>query len=134
MVCGRCGTPLQGVSRAGKGLLPPLPRRGRWRWWLALGVLAGLSITTKYSAVLLPLELVVVGWLAFRIANVNGQTGPPLAARAMAARVLLAGLAYGGYEGYQRYVAPTDASQASGGRRAPDRREFPGWPAPAIAG
>jgi len=66
---------------------------GRWRWWLALGVLAGLSITTKYSAVLLPLELVVVGWLAFRIANVGGQNGPPLAARAMAARVLLAGLA-----------------------------------------
>lgn len=36
MVCGRCGTPLQGVKRggAGKGVLPSLPSRGRWRWWL----------------------------------------------------------------------------------------------------
>jgi hypothetical protein len=37
----------------------------RWRWWLALGGLAGLSITTKYSAVLLPLEIVFMAWLAF---------------------------------------------------------------------
>ena len=37
-----------------------------WRWWLLLGVLAGLSITTKYSAILLPLELAVVVWLALR--------------------------------------------------------------------
>lgn len=35
-----------------------------WRWWLILGVLAGLSITTKYSAVLLPLEIVFMAWLA----------------------------------------------------------------------
>jgi 4-amino-4-deoxy-L-arabinose transferase-like glycosyltransferase len=65
----------------------------RWRWWLAMGVLAGLSIITKYSAVLLPLELVVVGWLAFRIANVEDKIGLSLSARAMAARLLLAGLA-----------------------------------------
>jgi hypothetical protein len=38
----------------------------RWRWWLALGVLAGLAITTKYSAVLLPLEIVFIAWLAFQ--------------------------------------------------------------------
>ena len=65
---------------------------GQWRWWLALGVLAGLSITTKYSAVLLPLELLLVGWLAFRIAEVEVQIWPSLTARAMAARLLLAGL------------------------------------------
>ena len=44
MVCGRCGTPLQGVSRGGKGLLPPLPRRGRWRWWLLALVLVAAAL------------------------------------------------------------------------------------------
>ncbi|GIK43182.1 MAG: hypothetical protein BroJett011_70150 [Chloroflexota bacterium] len=38
----------------------------QWGWgWLLLGLLAGLSITTKYSAVLLPLELVGVAGLAW---------------------------------------------------------------------
>jgi len=32
-------------------------------WWPALGLLAGLSITVKYSAVLLPLELLFIAWL-----------------------------------------------------------------------
>ena len=43
MVCGRCGTPLQGVKRGdkGKGWLPVLPARRRWRFWLlALVVIA----------------------------------------------------------------------------------------------
>jgi 4-amino-4-deoxy-L-arabinose transferase-like glycosyltransferase len=38
-----------------------------WRWWIALGILAGLSITTKYSAVLLPLEIIFIGWLSSRM-------------------------------------------------------------------
>ncbi len=38
----------------------------RWGYWLALGGLAGLSITVKYSAVLLPLELIFIAWLAGR--------------------------------------------------------------------
>ncbi|WP_137701749.1 efflux RND transporter periplasmic adaptor subunit [Marimonas lutisalis] len=33
--------------------------------------------------------------------------------------ILLAALANGGYEGYQRYVAPAETEQASSGRRAP---------------
>ena len=50
MVCGRCGTPLQGVQRQGVRSGPRRPalfsvrggwgaRRGSWRWWL-LGLLA----------------------------------------------------------------------------------------------
>lgn len=40
--------------------------RPQWGWgWLLLGLLAGLSITTKYSAILLPLELVGVAGLAW---------------------------------------------------------------------
>lgn len=39
------------------------PQTG-WRW-LLLGILAGLSITTKYSAILLPLELLGVAELAW---------------------------------------------------------------------
>ncbi|MEY4298128.1 MAG: hypothetical protein RLZZ423_1307 [Cyanobacteriota bacterium] len=47
MVCGRCGTPLQGVPRQGgrsRPRRPPLFRisggpRHSWRWWL-LGLLA----------------------------------------------------------------------------------------------
>ena len=38
MVCGNCGTPLQGVQRTGqrKRILPVFTGsgRGRWRWWL----------------------------------------------------------------------------------------------------
>ena len=46
MVCGRCGTPLQGVNRRQPGPARlGLPRRGRWRWWLLALVLtsAGLA-------------------------------------------------------------------------------------------
>lgn len=38
-------------------------------WWPLLGILVGLAITTKYSAVLLPLEIVLVAWLVFRVAR-----------------------------------------------------------------
>ena len=41
----------------------------QWRWWLALGALGGLAITTKYSSVLLPLEIVFISWLASRTEN-----------------------------------------------------------------
>ena len=40
-----------------------------WRWWIVLGILAGLSLTTKYSAVLLPLEIIFIGWLSSRMTN-----------------------------------------------------------------
>jgi|LauGreDrversion4_2_1035121.scaffolds.fasta_scaffold11800_6 hypothetical protein len=45
MVCGNCGTPLQGVQRGGnrKRILPAFSTSGRrrWRWWLlALVVVA----------------------------------------------------------------------------------------------
>ncbi|MFN8455655.1 MAG: glycosyltransferase family 39 protein [Anaerolineae bacterium] len=36
----------------------------RWRWWLLLGGLAGLALTAKYSAVLLPLEIAFIAGLA----------------------------------------------------------------------
>ncbi len=39
-------------------------RPHRWRWWLLLGGLAGLTLTAKYSAVLLPLEIAFIGGLA----------------------------------------------------------------------
>ena len=38
MVCGRCGTPLQGVQQRGRGPLRLASPRSRWRWWL-IGVL-----------------------------------------------------------------------------------------------
>ena len=45
MVCGRCGTPLQGVARSSKQALRLASRRGRWVWWLLglLVVAAGLA-------------------------------------------------------------------------------------------
>ncbi len=50
MVCGRCGTPLQGVQRQGRSARPPLLRRrlprlgrGPWRWWL-LALLAAAAL------------------------------------------------------------------------------------------
>ncbi|MEW5958618.1 MAG: glycosyltransferase family 39 protein [Chloroflexota bacterium] len=45
-----------------KAIQQPHRRRG----WLVLGGLAGLSITTKYSAILLPLEIIFIIWLAAR--------------------------------------------------------------------
>ncbi len=52
----------------------------RWGYWPALGLVAGLSITVKYSAVLLPLELLFIAWLA-------GQSLKPLV-RFIAPRLL----------------------------------------------
>lgn len=37
-----------------------------WLLWLILGGLAGLAITAKYSALLLPLEIVLLAWLVYR--------------------------------------------------------------------
>jgi len=37
----------------------------RWRWWLALGLLGGLAVTTKYTSVLLPLEILFVAGLGW---------------------------------------------------------------------
>lgn len=45
----------------------------RWWWWLILGALAGLAITTKYSAILLPVELGLVAGLAW-FKQHHGQT------------------------------------------------------------
>lgn len=36
-----------------------------WRWWLLLGLLGGLAVTTKYTSVLLPLEIVLAAVLAY---------------------------------------------------------------------
>jgi len=47
MVCGRCGTPLQGVQRGGKGFIQALPHRGRWR----LGLLALVAAAAALAAV-----------------------------------------------------------------------------------
>lgn len=53
---------------------------GRWVWWGVLGVALGLSVTTKYSAILLPLEVVFVVWLGFRVAK-KQQLGAGLSKR-----------------------------------------------------
>jgi hypothetical protein len=45
-----------------------------WCWWLILGILAGLAITTKYSAVLLPVEIIFMVWLANWAGRRNGQS------------------------------------------------------------
>ena len=45
MVCGRCGTPLQGVQRGGgRRILPVLPSRGRWRWWVLALVIGAAAV------------------------------------------------------------------------------------------
>ncbi|MEY2644657.1 MAG: hypothetical protein RLZZ611_1306 [Cyanobacteriota bacterium] len=47
MVCGRCGTPLQGVGRGGGGggVRPRRRRSGpAWRWWLLVLVLAAAAL------------------------------------------------------------------------------------------
>jgi len=67
----------------------------RWLWWPSLGILVGLSITTKYSAVLLPLEVVLVAWLVFRVVkNTTMQTAPNtyLVRRYFVGPVLIAGV------------------------------------------
>jgi hypothetical protein len=51
------------------GAIKAIKQPGGWGWWLVLGILAGLSITTKYSAVLLPLEIIFIVWLAARRAS-----------------------------------------------------------------
>jgi hypothetical protein len=56
MVCGRCGTPLQGVQRgSGRGLLPSLPSRGRWRWWLLALVVGAAALAAVDSGSRQPL-------------------------------------------------------------------------------
>lgn len=55
----------------------------RWRWWLVLGLLAGLAITTKYTSVLLPVEIVFVAGLAFRRYTL------PVVARILAAGLVM---------------------------------------------
>lgn len=71
---------------------------GRWGWWLAVGILAGLSITTKYGAVLLPLEIIFIVWLAARRAS--PPDGPeilrlsPLSATSMAVLGLLVAVSW----------------------------------------
>ena len=57
MVCGRCGTPLQGVKRGGTGkrLLPALPSRGRWRWWLLALVVSAAALAAVDSGSRQPL-------------------------------------------------------------------------------
>lgn len=63
----------------------------QWRRWLALGVVAGLSITTKYSAVLLPLEMVfVAGLVWFQVFPRQGQALP---FKQLFLRLIIAGLA-----------------------------------------
>lgn len=48
-------------------LLVKIIHRPRLRWpWLALGAVLGLSLTVKYTLVVAPLELVVIGWLLAR--------------------------------------------------------------------
>ncbi len=51
--------------------LGAINRPEQWRGWVAMGALAGLAITTKYTSVLLPLEIVfvagVVGYQSGRL-------------------------------------------------------------------
>ena len=56
MVCGRCGTPLQGVQRgSSRGLLPSLPSRGRWRLWLLALVVGAAALAAVDSGSRQPL-------------------------------------------------------------------------------
>ncbi|MCB0174406.1 MAG: glycosyltransferase family 39 protein, partial [Anaerolineae bacterium] len=59
--------------------LQTLKQPNRLRWWIALGALAGLSIATKYSAVLLPLEIIFIIWLSNQFeAKAKPQPTPQL--------------------------------------------------------
>ncbi len=66
----------------------------QWRLWLALGALGGLAITTKYTSVLLPLEIIFIAWFAFqreKNKTVNLGELPPKSPGLR--RVIVAGLA-----------------------------------------
>jgi 4-amino-4-deoxy-L-arabinose transferase-like glycosyltransferase len=71
-----------------------IKRPDQWRWWLLLGILAGAAMTTKYTSVLLPLEIVFVAWLAFRRENSASVRILQLSNRVTSAlaRILAAGL------------------------------------------
>jgi 4-amino-4-deoxy-L-arabinose transferase-like glycosyltransferase len=66
--------------------LKAIQRPSQWRWWIALGITAGLAVTTKYTSVLLPLEIIVVTWLALKIAEPGRYT-------LLLSRIMVAGLA-----------------------------------------
>jgi hypothetical protein len=74
-----------------------ISRPEQWRWWLALGAVAGLSISTKYSAALLPLEMIFVGWLAFRI---RPAVSPLVLARCLLVAALMLILAVSWWFGF----------------------------------
>jgi hypothetical protein len=54
MVCGRCGTPLQGVKQGAKGILPLRSGRSSWRWWLLGLMLAAAALAALDSGSRLP--------------------------------------------------------------------------------
>ncbi len=78
-----------------------IKRPEQWRWWLIMGLLTGLAITTKYTSVLLPAEIIFVAWLAFRQPKEihSDQTrrwsGFLAPFRAALPRILVAGLVVG---------------------------------------
>jgi hypothetical protein len=53
-----------------------IQKPGQWRWWPFLGILAGLAVTTRYTSVLLPFEIVVVALLTWYLAPDFGQERP----------------------------------------------------------
>lgn len=48
MVCGRCGTPLQGIKGSGRAF-GPAARRASWRWWLVGLLIAAASLAALDS-------------------------------------------------------------------------------------
>jgi hypothetical protein len=56
MVCGRCGTPLQGGKRGGRGLLPIKAGRFSWRWWLLGLVLVAAALAAVDPGLRQPLS------------------------------------------------------------------------------
>jgi len=57
MVCGRCGVPLQGVKRRGRGarFQRAVPGRGRWSWWILALVVAAATLAAFDSGSRQPL-------------------------------------------------------------------------------
>ncbi|HMQ54393.1 MAG TPA: glycosyltransferase family 39 protein [Anaerolineae bacterium] len=74
-----------------------LGRPDGWWGWLALGALAGVAVTVKYTSVLLPLEIILVAWLASsgRVPEDRPATAPSprFETGLFFKRVILAGLA-----------------------------------------
>ncbi|MBN1221397.1 MAG: glycosyltransferase family 39 protein [Anaerolineae bacterium] len=67
-----------------------IKRPQQWYWWPILGILAGLSLTAKYSALLLALEIGFIAWLVFQVVKKGDKSPQPKSLISISRRYLIA--------------------------------------------